>query len=89
MDDIKCPSSEEPSERKEAPQVCLGRTSLRGFHFAEQFNCAELDQVFLLQRQCAAACQPRVKGFARTDEIRRFLRKRKHKGTPSQLVRQG
>jgi hypothetical protein len=29
-----------------------------------------------------------VKGFARADEIRSFLRKRKHKGIPSQLVRQ-
>lgn len=60
---------------------------LRWFHFAEQINRAELDEVFLLPRQCAAACQPRVKGFARADEIRSFLRQRKPKGTLSQPVR--
>lgn len=60
---------------------------LRWFHFAEQINRAELDQVLLFQRQCVALYQPRVKSFARAEEIHSFLRQRKHKGPPSQPVR--
>ena len=60
---------------------------LRWFHFAVLINRSDLVQFLLFQRQCVALNQPRVKSFARAEEIHSFLRQRKHKRPPSQPVR--